>query len=116
MKDNKHQSQNEWLGSVQSFYVDQHNHHLPQSAFKGQTPDEMYSGTGAEVTKKLEEQRVLARKRRLEKNRLLFYVRCVRSKNRESGILIWVIILAKICEKCKCPSFIPDKFSSEVVG
>jgi putative transposase len=29
-----------------AFYVDQHNHVLPHSAFRGQTPDEMYFGTG----------------------------------------------------------------------
>jgi putative transposase len=32
-----------------TFYVDQHNTHLPHSAFKGQKPDEMYDSTGAEV-------------------------------------------------------------------
>jgi hypothetical protein len=29
-----------------AFYVDEHNHVLPHSAFRGQTPDEMYFGTG----------------------------------------------------------------------
>ena len=28
------------------FYVDEHNRVLPHSAFRGQTPDEMYFGTG----------------------------------------------------------------------
>jgi hypothetical protein len=28
------------------FYVDQHNRVLPHSAFHGQTPDEMYFGSG----------------------------------------------------------------------
>ena len=31
------------------FYVDEHNRVLPHSAFRGQTPDEMYFGTGATV-------------------------------------------------------------------
>ena len=29
-----------------TFYVDEHNRMLPHSAFRGQTPDEMYFGTG----------------------------------------------------------------------
>jgi hypothetical protein len=29
-----------------TFYVDEHNRVLPHSAFRGQTPDEMYFGTG----------------------------------------------------------------------
>ena len=32
-----------------TFYVDEHNHVLPHSAFRGQTPDEMYYGTGDAV-------------------------------------------------------------------
>src|SRR4029434_4941740 len=32
-----------------AFYVDEHNHVLPHSAFRGQTPDEMYFGTGDAV-------------------------------------------------------------------
>ena len=31
------------------FYVDQHNRVIPHSAFHGQTPDEMYFGTGEAV-------------------------------------------------------------------
>ena len=38
-----------------AFYVQQHNSHLPHSAFKGQTPDEMYFGTGDDISQKLEE-------------------------------------------------------------
>jgi hypothetical protein len=32
-----------------AFYVDQHNRVLPHSAFRGQTPDETYFGTGSTV-------------------------------------------------------------------
>jgi putative transposase len=35
-----------------AFYIDQHNTHLPHSAFRGQTPDEMYFGTGSKIPKK----------------------------------------------------------------
>jgi len=51
------------------FYVEQHNAHMPHSAFQGQTPDEMYFGTGADVPGQLAEQGVEARRRRLEANR-----------------------------------------------
>lgn len=36
-----------------AFYVEQHNRHLPHSAFHGQTPEEMYFGTGADIPKEL---------------------------------------------------------------
>jgi hypothetical protein len=51
------------------FYVEQHNTVIPHSAFRGQTPDEMYFGTGSEVSAKLEAGREEARKRRMESNR-----------------------------------------------
>ena len=38
-----------------AFYVDQHNGVLPHSAFHGQTPDEMYFGTGDAVQRVEEE-------------------------------------------------------------
>jgi len=37
-----------------AFYIDQHNRHLPHSAFRGPTPDEMYFGTGSAIPKQLE--------------------------------------------------------------
>ena len=52
-----------------AFYVEQHNSHLPHSAFKGQTPDEMYYGTGDGIPKKLEEEKLQARELRLKTNR-----------------------------------------------
>ena len=52
-----------------AFYVQQHNFHLPHSAFKGQTPDEMYFGTGDDIPQKLEEARLQARERRIKSNR-----------------------------------------------
>ena len=52
-----------------AFYVDQHNSHLPHSAFQGQTPDEMYYGTGKEVPQQLEASRRAARELRLKSNR-----------------------------------------------
>ena len=52
-----------------AFYVDQHNCHLPRSAFKGQTPGEMYFGTGDGIPKKLEAEKLQARELRLKANR-----------------------------------------------
>ena len=52
-----------------TFYVEQHNTYLPHSAFRGQTPDEMYFGTGEDIPKQLQESRLAARKSRMEANR-----------------------------------------------
>ena len=61
-----------------TFYVEQHNTHLPHSAFKGQTPDEMYFGTGQHIPKKLEAARMAARQSRLNANRALSCHKCER--------------------------------------
>ena len=52
-----------------AFYVDQHNRVLPHSAFRGQTPDEMYFGTGDAVPEDLASRAAAARHIRLEANR-----------------------------------------------
>jgi len=52
-----------------AFYVQEHNAHLPHAAFKGQTPDEMYFGTGGNVPAELEAARQRARQERVEANR-----------------------------------------------
>jgi putative transposase len=52
-----------------AFYIEQHNSVMPHAAFSRQTPDEMYFGTGSEVSVKLEAGREEARKRRMESNR-----------------------------------------------
>ena len=63
------------LDSVQTieklvaFYVNEQNTRLPHSAFRGQTPDEMYFGTGEHVPAELEAAKRAARQARLEKNR-----------------------------------------------
>ena len=51
------------------FYVGEHNERVPHSAFKGQTPDEMYFGRGEEIPAELEVARKRARAERLEANR-----------------------------------------------
>ncbi len=60
-----------------AFYVREHNSTLPHSAFRGQTPDEMYLGTGAQVPNDLGDRRRLARKTRIEQNRARVCPVCV---------------------------------------
>ncbi len=52
-----------------AFYVQQHNTHLPHSAFRGQTPDEMYFDTGNHIPLELEAARKVARQARMQANR-----------------------------------------------
>src|SRR6516165_775920 len=52
-----------------AFYVDAHNRVLPHSAFDGQTPDEMYFGTGDAVPADLRSRATAARRTRVEANR-----------------------------------------------
>jgi len=52
-----------------AFYVPEHNSRLPHSAFRGQTPDEMYFQTGDGIPEKLEAARQEARRVRTEANR-----------------------------------------------
>jgi hypothetical protein len=58
------------------FYVQQHNAVIPHSAFHGQTPDEMYFGTGTTIPEHLTVARRLARDARLDKNRSLHCRAC----------------------------------------
>jgi putative transposase len=52
-----------------AFYVDEHNRVLPHSAFRGQTPDEMYFGTGDTMPAGLASRAAAARRARIEVNR-----------------------------------------------
>jgi len=52
-----------------AFYVEEHNRVLPHSAFRGQTPDEMYFGTGDTVPADLTAHATAARQLRVETNR-----------------------------------------------
>jgi putative transposase len=51
------------------FYVQEHNRVLPHSAFRGQTPDEMYFGTGDAIPADLTARAAAARRARVEANR-----------------------------------------------
>ena len=52
-----------------AFYVAEHNRVLPHSAFRGQTPDEMYFGTGDAVPTDLTSHAAAARRARAKANR-----------------------------------------------
>ena len=52
-----------------AFYVQEHNRVLPHSAFRGQTPDEMYFGRGDAVPPDLTARVAAARRARIEANR-----------------------------------------------
>jgi hypothetical protein len=49
------------LEPLVAFYVTEHNSKLPHSAFRGQTPDEMYFGTGAGIPQELQTRRCVSR-------------------------------------------------------
>ena len=59
-----------------AFYVTEHNSKIPHAAFDGQTPDEMYYGTGEGVPLRLRAARDAARSRRLVANRAVRCDRC----------------------------------------
>jgi len=52
-----------------AFYVSEHNQRLPHSAFRGQTPDEMYFGSGDDVPAALGKAKMAAWRARLATNR-----------------------------------------------
>jgi transposase InsO family protein len=60
-------------------YVEAHNSQVPHSAFQGQTPGEMYFGTGAAVAAELAVARAEAVRLRLEHNRATTCRTCARS-------------------------------------
>lgn len=59
-----------------AFYVEAHNTQIPHSAFRGQTPDEIYYGHGHDIPEQLEVAKALARAARLKANRELSCVLC----------------------------------------
>lgn len=52
-------------------FIEEYNTIMPRSAFKGQTPDEMFFGKAFDIEKRLAEGRTKAREKRLEFNRAL---------------------------------------------
>jgi putative transposase len=66
------------LQKLVEFYVVEHNTLMPNSAFDGQTPDEMYFGRGEAFPDELAQKRQEARSRRVEENRMLTCSNCPR--------------------------------------
>ncbi len=64
------------LGKLVMFYVDEHNRRLPHTAFRGQTPDEMYFGTGMCIPEELDAARKIARQSRMDVNRATSCTMC----------------------------------------
>jgi transposase InsO family protein len=65
------------LRRLVEFYVTAHNEVMPHSAFDGQTPDEMYFGTGGAVTINLAIARQAAREERMKVNRAAWCGVCI---------------------------------------
>ena len=66
----------ETVRKLVTFYVEQHNTHVPHYAFKGQTPDEMFFGTGALIPEQLRVATLSARKLRRESNLAVSCANC----------------------------------------
>ena len=64
------------LEKLVAFYVDEHNTRLPHSAFRGQTPDEMFLGTGDHIPDELEAAKKVARLSRMDVNRATSCPKC----------------------------------------
>ncbi|MGD0838661.1 MAG: integrase core domain-containing protein [Polyangia bacterium] len=62
----------ERLRSLVKFFVEEYNTRMPHSAFAGQTPDEMYFGTGVDLPAQLAAARSKARGERLAANRAMW--------------------------------------------
>jgi hypothetical protein len=58
------------------FFVEQHNTKMPHPAFSGQTPDELYFGTAADLPAQLAALRNKARAERLAANRAMTCNQC----------------------------------------
>ncbi len=70
-----------------AFYVAAHNTDIPHSAFRGQTPDEMYYSRGQDIPEKLEAAKVRARAARLMANRATSCSACLPGSDTSAGAL-----------------------------
>jgi len=79
------------LRQLAGFYVEEHNTRLPHSAFRGQTPDEMYFGTGGHVPGDLDAKRKAAIAARMAANRARSCRVCRESVSTEAESPEWSI-------------------------
>ena len=70
-----------------AFYVEAHNTEIPPSAFRGQTPDEMYYGRGKDVPNKLTAAKTRAQAARTMTNRAMSCSVCRPVPDTRSGAL-----------------------------
>jgi putative transposase len=86
-----------------AFYVHEHNHVLPHSAFRGQTPDEMYFGTGDAVPADLMSRAAAARRARVEANRSASCETCPSLNAAASPRLLTAVAIANSCASRRSP-------------
>lgn len=67
------------------FYVNAHNTEIPHSAFRGQTPDEIYYGRGQDIPGQIKAGKMQAQGARLEANRTVTCQMCEPSMGSYSG-------------------------------
>ena len=65
------------IWALVEFHVIEHNTKMPRPAFGGQTPDEMFFGTGTNVPEKLAVAKADARAARMAANRGMSCQRCL---------------------------------------
>jgi transposase InsO family protein len=75
-----------------SFYVTEHNSIMPHAAFNGQTPDEVYFGTGDHVAAQLAQRRTDARQARLAANRMVACAQCLSDGPRPESSAIFDVV------------------------
>jgi transposase InsO family protein len=73
------------------FYVAAHNAEIPHSAFRGQTPDEMYFGRGQGIAEQLEAARCRAREARVLANRAASCGACLEERVVPEDLLVWTV-------------------------
>ncbi len=71
-----------------AFYVEAHNSEIPHSAFRGQTPDEIYYGRGKDVPNKLTAVKIRAQAARMMTNRAMSCSACRPVPTTRSGALV----------------------------
>ena len=75
----------ETLKKLIAFYVTEHNTQIPHAAFRGQTPNEIYFGTGHGIPDELAAARKRARQMRVALNRSANCGSCVSGKVNDSA-------------------------------
>ena len=83
-----------------ALYVHEHNHVLPHSAFRGQTPDEMYFGTGDAVPADLTARAAAARRARVGRPTARHPARRARYSARHDPRLLTAVRAAGFAHLC----------------